>query len=114
MVVMAVPQSQGGVLIRINGNDREGVRERQGQFLEWSESLPKRVTEETQPEAAATTENHTTQATGPEGTPPTTVAEATVPQARYCGNCGEQLDPNSRFCPSCGQPVNETARIPTP
>jgi hypothetical protein len=42
VVVMAVPQPNGGVRIRVKGNDREGVRERQGLWKLWVENLPKR------------------------------------------------------------------------
>jgi hypothetical protein len=41
LTVMAVPQPQGGVLIKVRGNHREGVEERQAQSIAWSESLPK-------------------------------------------------------------------------
>jgi hypothetical protein len=114
LVVMALPQPEGGVQLKVSGNDREGVRERQAQWLEWSESLPKRETEEQRPEAAATTESVATEAVGPEGVRPTTEVEGTVPQARYCSNCGQPLDPDAQFCQSCGQPTHETARIRTP
>ena len=40
-VVMAVPQFDGGVRIKVRG-DREGVRERQGLWNLWAENLPKR------------------------------------------------------------------------
>ena len=42
MVVMAVPQADGGVRIKVSGNDREGVQERQGLWRLWVENLPKR------------------------------------------------------------------------
>jgi hypothetical protein len=42
LTVVVYPLPGGGVLIRIRGNDREGVRERQSEFAEWAESLPKR------------------------------------------------------------------------
>src|SRR5215218_7222814 len=42
LVVTAIPQPEGGVRIKVSGNDREGVRDRQAAWLEWSESLPKR------------------------------------------------------------------------
>ncbi len=42
VVVMAVPQPGGGVRIKVSGNDREGVRERQGLWRLWAENLPKR------------------------------------------------------------------------
>ncbi|MDQ3864926.1 MAG: hypothetical protein M3317_15775 [Actinomycetota bacterium] len=42
LVVIAVPQPDGGVRIKVRGDDREGVRERQAQWVEWMEGLPKR------------------------------------------------------------------------
>jgi hypothetical protein len=42
VVVMAVPQPDGGVKIRVRGNDREGLEERQGLWQLWVENLPKR------------------------------------------------------------------------
>ena len=42
VVVMAVPQPAGGVRIKVSGNDREGVQERQGLWRLWAENLPKR------------------------------------------------------------------------
>src|SRR5215213_4456748 len=42
VVIMAVPQSDGGVRIKVSGNDREGVQERQGLWKLWAENLPKR------------------------------------------------------------------------
>jgi hypothetical protein len=98
LIVMALPQSGGGVRIKVRGNDREAVRDHQAAWLEWSETLPKRETEPI----------------GQEAPRPTTDADNDVPQRRYCTNCGQPLDPNAQFCQSCGQPVHQTARIPTP
>ena len=42
LTVEVIPQSRGGVRLRVMGNDREGVRERQAAWTEWSESLPKK------------------------------------------------------------------------
>jgi hypothetical protein len=42
LVVMAVPQPNGGVRIKVRGNDREGLQERQGLWKLWVENLPKR------------------------------------------------------------------------
>jgi hypothetical protein len=42
VVVMAVPQPDGGVRIRVRGNDREGLEERQGLWQLWVKNLPKR------------------------------------------------------------------------
>jgi hypothetical protein len=41
-VVMAVPQPDGGVRIRVRGNDRDSLQERQGLWKLWAENLPKR------------------------------------------------------------------------
>jgi hypothetical protein len=43
LTVLAMPQPEGGVQIKVRGNDRERVEERQAQWIEWSESLPKNV-----------------------------------------------------------------------
>jgi hypothetical protein len=42
LVVMAVPQPEGGVRIKVRGNDREGVKERRGLWTLWAKNLPKR------------------------------------------------------------------------
>jgi|SRR5215211_405559 len=42
VVVMAVPQPDGGVRIKVRDDDSEGVRERQGLWKLWAENLPKR------------------------------------------------------------------------
>ena len=42
VVVMAVPQPEGGVRIKVRGNDHEGLRDRQGLWKLWVENLPKR------------------------------------------------------------------------
>jgi hypothetical protein len=42
LVVMAVPQPDGGVRIKVRGNDRESLQERQGLWKLWVENLPKR------------------------------------------------------------------------
>jgi hypothetical protein len=41
VVVMAVPQPDGGVRIKVRGSDREGLQERQGLWNLWAENLPK-------------------------------------------------------------------------
>ena len=43
LLVMAVPQPDGGVRIKVRGDDREGVREHQAQWTDWEECLPKRL-----------------------------------------------------------------------
>jgi hypothetical protein len=42
MVVMAVPQPDGGVKVKVRGNDSEGLQGRQGLWTLWTENLPKR------------------------------------------------------------------------
>jgi hypothetical protein len=42
VVVVAVPQPDGGVSIKVEGDDREGVQERKGPWKLWAENLPKR------------------------------------------------------------------------
>jgi hypothetical protein len=41
-VVVALPQPDGGVHIKVEGDDREGVQERKGLWKLWAENLPKR------------------------------------------------------------------------
>ena len=41
LVVMAVPQPQGGVKIKVRSDDREGLQERRGLWTLWAENLPK-------------------------------------------------------------------------
>jgi hypothetical protein len=111
LIVMALPQSGGGVRIKVRGNDRQAVRDDQAAWLEWSETLPKREPE--QPEAAATMESDTREIVGQEAPRPMTAADNDVPQRRYCSNCGQELRLDGRFCPSCGQPVSSIAQPPT-
>jgi hypothetical protein len=42
LAVVVYPQPGGGVLVKIRGNDQEGIRERRFEFAEWAEGLPKR------------------------------------------------------------------------
>jgi hypothetical protein len=42
VVVMAVPQPDGGVRIKVRSDDREDVQERRGLWKLWTENLPKR------------------------------------------------------------------------
>jgi len=41
LTVEAAPRPEGGVKVELRGNDREGVRERQGEWTKWADSLPK-------------------------------------------------------------------------
>jgi hypothetical protein len=42
LTVTALHQPQGGVRIRVRGNDRQGVQERQTAWTQWAERLPKK------------------------------------------------------------------------
>jgi hypothetical protein len=52
LAVAATPELEGGVHITVKGNDHKGVQERQEQWLEWSESLPKKEPGQRPPEHA--------------------------------------------------------------
>jgi hypothetical protein len=114
LVVMVVPQPEGGVRVKVRGNDLEGLRDRQAQWLEWSESLPKKESEGSPTESTETAEAFTTEAIRSEITPPPNTADADTMQARYCSNCGHQLASDAQFCQSCGKPLHETARVAAP
>ena len=40
VLVTASPQGAGGVRVKVHGDDREGVQERQEEWAEWATSLP--------------------------------------------------------------------------
>src|SRR5829696_4769106 len=42
LTVVAMPQPEGGVQIKIRGSDFEGVQARQTEWMGWSESLPRK------------------------------------------------------------------------
>jgi hypothetical protein len=42
VVIVAVPEPDGGVNIKVEGDDREGIQERKGLWKLWAENLPKR------------------------------------------------------------------------
>jgi hypothetical protein len=43
LTVAVMPQPEGGVQIKIRGNDFEGVQARQTEWIGWSESLPRKA-----------------------------------------------------------------------
>jgi hypothetical protein len=43
LVVMTIPQTEGGVKIKVRGNDRGGILEQQTRWIEWENKLPKRM-----------------------------------------------------------------------
>src|SRR5215211_3698799 len=41
ITILILPEGQGGLRLKVLGNDVDGVREQQAHWVEWSESLPK-------------------------------------------------------------------------
>jgi hypothetical protein len=76
LTVVAMPQPQGGVQIKIRGNDFEGVQERQSEWIGWSESLPRKDDGEAD---APTDEQGSVETPQVELPPPPTVASPTLP-----------------------------------
>jgi hypothetical protein len=76
LTVVAMPQPEGGVQIKIRGNDFEGVQAKQTEWMGWSESLPRKAQEE----AGAPTEvEGSIQTPEVELPPPPTVESPTLP-----------------------------------
>lgn len=70
LTVAALLRPEGGVQVELRGNDREGVRERQGEWTKWADSLPKLGQEHEQAHAApgaAGTQSAKTRAEEPVG-----------------------------------------------
>ncbi len=78
LTVKAVPQPEGGVWVRVVGNDREGVQEQQAAWVEWSESLPKKTEEQATQQGDQQREAETTEASL---APPPTVESSNLPPA---------------------------------
>src|SRR5918993_2407404 len=41
ITILILPEREGGLRLKVLGNDVDGVREQQAHWVEWSESLPK-------------------------------------------------------------------------
>jgi len=76
LTVMVTPQSEGGVQIKIRGNDFEGVQARQTEWMGWSESLPRKAEAEA---GAPSDEQDGIQTPEVELPPPPTVESPTLP-----------------------------------
>jgi hypothetical protein len=76
LTVVVTPQSEGGVQIKIRGNDFEGVQARQSEWMGWSESLPRKAEGEA---GAPPEEQGSIQTPEVELPPPPTVESPTVP-----------------------------------
>ena len=96
LVITAIPQPQGGIKVKVRGTDREGLRERQAQWAEWSENLPKRSAQ-SQPESDNAPEREMATADQRAEMPPMPIERENVSAARYCSNCGHPLESNARF-----------------
>src|SRR5215212_8497067 len=42
ITILILPEREGGIRLKVLGDDVDGVREQQAHWVEWSESLPKR------------------------------------------------------------------------
>jgi hypothetical protein len=83
LTVVVTPQSEGGVQIKIRGNDFEGVQARQTAWMGWSESLPRK----TEAEAGAPTDvQGGIQTPEVELPPPSTVESPTLPAPTPAAN----------------------------
>jgi len=76
LTVVVMPQPEGGVQIKIRGNDFEGVQARQTEWMGWSESLPRKAEGEA---GAPTEEEGSIQTPEVELPPPPTVESPTLP-----------------------------------
>jgi hypothetical protein len=84
LTVLALPQPEGGVQVSVRGNDREGMQERQCEWADWANGLPKRapdeeLTQEVQQEESDAPLPAPLPASKPAVAPPTTV-EAPQPK----------------------------------
>jgi hypothetical protein len=76
LTVVVMPQPEGGVQIKIRGNDFEGVQARQTEWMGWSESLPRKAEGEA---GALPEEQGSIQTPEIELPPPPTVESPTLP-----------------------------------
>ena len=83
LTVAAVPQPEGGVTLKIRGNDLEGVQARQTEWMEWSESLPKKTEIESD---ASTAEQSGIETPEVELPPPPTVESPNLPAPAPAAN----------------------------
>jgi len=76
LTVVVMAQPEGGVQIKIRGNDFEGVQARQTEWMGWSESLPRKAEGEA---GAPTDEQGSIQTPEVDLRPPPTVESPTLP-----------------------------------
>jgi hypothetical protein len=70
LTVLALPQPEGGVQVTVRGTDRDGVQERQTEWTQWANSLPKRAPSQNATEQMKTREQATSlPASPPPGRP---------------------------------------------
>jgi hypothetical protein len=73
ITILVLPEREGGLRLKVLGNDVDGVREQQAKWVEWSESLPKR-----KPRGPSSQEEHKKVTQGSEQ-PPTAASREGVP-----------------------------------
>src|SRR5215210_9084486 len=77
LTVVTMPQSEGGVQIKVRGNDFEGVQARQTEWMGWSESLPRKAEGEA---GVSADKQGGVQTPDVELPPPPTVESPTLPE----------------------------------
>ena len=50
LTVLALPQPEGGVQVSVRGNDLDGMQERQSEWADWANCMPKRASSEQTPQ----------------------------------------------------------------
>jgi hypothetical protein len=83
LTVVVMPQSEGGVQIKIRGNDFQGVQARQTEWMGWSESLPRKAEGEA---CAPSDEQSSIQTPEVELPPPPAVESPTLPAPAPAAN----------------------------
>jgi hypothetical protein len=73
ITILVLPEREGGLRLKVLGNDVEGMREQQAKWVEWSESLPK-----WRPRERKSQEEHKQSTQGSEQ-PPTAASREEVP-----------------------------------
>src|SRR5215211_3232554 len=73
ITILVLPEREGGLRLKVLGNDVDGVREQQAEWVEWSESLPK-----WKPREPRSQEEHKKSTQGSEQ-PPTAASREGVP-----------------------------------
>jgi hypothetical protein len=98
VTVTAAPQPDGGVRLRVSGDNREGVLEHQAEWTEWSENLPK------QPDAQTSTSG---EQRSQEISDASQQSSPMADSLHFCPNCGRKVQAGENFCSGCGHKLRE-------